>query len=181
MKNKNYTGSSANPIYIADRDILGQIKPSGLTGLKNFRHRIKNAPNLQVDYAGLGLRALATFIDLIIVTGALLILEVLVFKFNFTNNEFNTYRFFIAIFTWLFYNGAFESSVYQATFGEMIFKLKVIGLYGKRISFIRSLWRCISTIISILPVGLGIWFMTTDPKKRTWHDLIAGTYVIKTG
>ena len=180
MKNKNYIEPSATPIYIEDKDVLGQIKPSGIYVLKNYRHRIKNAPNLKVVYTGLGLRVLATFLDLIIVTGTLLILEVFFFKFNFTNTEFNTYRFFITIFTWIIYNGAFESSVYQATLGEMIFKLKVIDLYGKRINVIRSLWRCITTIISILPIGLGIWYMTTDPKKRTWHDLIAGTYVIKT-
>jgi uncharacterized RDD family membrane protein YckC len=61
----------------------------------------------------------------------------------------------------------------------MILKLKVIDLYGKRMSVLRSLFRCITTIISILPIGLGIWYITTDPKKRAWHDLIVGTYVIK--
>jgi len=116
---------------------------------------------------------------LIIVLGALLILEAFFFKFNYTDNEFNSYRFFIVIFTWIFYNASFESSVYQATFGEMILKLKVVDLSGKRISVSRSLIRCIATFISILPIGLGIWYMTTDPKKRAWHDLIAGTYVIK--
>jgi uncharacterized RDD family membrane protein YckC len=48
------------------------------------------------------------------------------------------------------------------------------------LSVLQAFYRCITTIISILPMGLGIWYMTTDSKKRTWHDLIAGTYVIKT-
>jgi uncharacterized RDD family membrane protein YckC len=176
---KNYPTQNATPLFIEERDILGQTKPSGISVLKRYKHRVKNAPDLKVIYAGLGTRVIATFIDLIIVMGALLILEAFFFKFNYTDNEFNSYRFFIVIFIWIFYNWSFESSVYQATFGEMILKLKVVDLYGKRISVLRSFFRCITTFISILPVGLGIWYMTTDPKKRAWHDLIAGTYVIK--
>jgi len=176
---KNYPTQNATPLFIEERDILGQTKPSGISVLKRYKHRVKNAPDLKVIYAGLGTRVIATFIDLIIVMGALLILEAFFFKFNYTDNEFNNYRFFIVIFIWIFYNWSFESSVYQATFGEMILKLKVVDLYGKRISVLRSFFRCITTFISILPVGLGIWYMTTDPKKRAWHDLIAGTYVIK--
>jgi len=179
MKNKIYSGQNATPVYFEERDVLGQIKPSGITVFKRLKHKFVNAPDLKVIYAGLGPRVFATFIDLMIITGVILILETFLFKFNYTNNDFNTYRFFIVIFLWLFYNGAFESSVYQATIGKMILNLKVIDLYGKRISVSRSLWRCIITIVSILPVGLGIWYITTDPKKRAWHDLIAGTYVIK--
>jgi uncharacterized RDD family membrane protein YckC len=116
---------------------------------------------------------------LIIVLIPLLILEASLFKFNFANNDFNIYRFFIIIFTWIFYNGIFETSVYQATIGKMILKLKVIDLFGKRLSVLRSFFRCISVIISITPFGLGIWYITTDPKKRSWHDLLAGTYIIR--
>jgi uncharacterized RDD family membrane protein YckC len=179
MKTKNYPEQNAIPLFIEERDVLGQIKPSGINILKRFKHKSSNAPDLKVIYASLGTRAIAALIDLTIVLSVLLIMETFLFKFNYTNNEFNTYRFFIVIFIWIFYNGSFESSVYQATFGEMIFKLKVVDLYGKKVSVLRSLFRCITTIISILPIGIGIWYLTTDPKKRTWHDLIAGTYVIK--
>jgi len=178
MKTKNYPEQNTIPLFIENRDVLGQIKSSGISSLKVFKH-IKNAPDLKVIYAGFGPRAMATFIDLVIVMGALSILDAFLFKFNYTNDDFNTYRFFIALFAWIIYNGVFESSVWQATLGEMIVKLKVIGLYGKRISVLRSIFRCISTFISVLPVGLGIWYMTTDSKKRTWHDIITGTYVIK--
>jgi uncharacterized RDD family membrane protein YckC len=147
--------------------------------LKRFKRHSLNAPDLKVTYAGLGIRAVATFIDLIIVTIALLLLETILSSFKYTFNDFNTFRIFIYIFTWLFYNVLFESSKYQATIGEMIFKLKVVDLYGKRMSILRSFFRCLTTIISILPVGIGLWYLTTDAKKRTWHDMIAGTYVIK--
>ena len=170
------------PLFVENRDVLGQIKPSGINVLKRVKHKFKNAPELNVIYAGFGERAYAALIDLMIVLCVSLIMELFFFKFNFTSIEFNTYRFFIFIFTWFFYNESFESSVYQATLGEMMLKLRVVDLYGKRMSIIRSSFRCITTIISILPVGIGLWYLTTDPKKRTWHDMIAGTYVIhKTG
>jgi uncharacterized RDD family membrane protein YckC len=180
MKSKDHPSQNATPLFVEDRDVLGQIKPSGINVIKRHKHKSKNAPDLKVTYAGLGARAIAAFIDLAIVLIMLLIMELFFFKFNYANNEFNIYRFFIFIFTWFFYNESFESSVYQATFGEMILKLKVVDLRGKRMSIIRSSFRCIVTIISILPIGIGIWYITTDPKKRTWHDMIAGTYVIKT-
>ena len=177
MKSKNHIRQISTPFFVEDRDVLGQ--PKGINVLQRFKHKLRNAPDLKVTYAGLGKRTIAKLIDLTIVFIPLLILETFLFKFNHTNNDFNTYRFFIVIFIWIFYNGVFETSVYQATIGKMILKLKVIDLYGKRMSVLRSLFRCITTIISILPIGLGIWYITTDPKKRAWHDLIVGTYVIK--
>jgi len=170
---------TSTPIYVEDRDVLGQ--PKGINVLQRFKYKIGNAPDLKVIYAGLGKRTIAKLIDLTIVFIPLLILEAFLFKFNRINSDFNTYRFFIVIITWIFYNSVFETSAYQATVGKMILKLKVIDLYGKRISLLRSFFRCITTIISILPIGLGIWYITTDPKKRSWHDLIAGTYVIQQG
>ena len=177
MKSKNYIRQISTPFFVENRDVLGQ--PKGINVLQRFKHKLRNAPDLKVTYAGLGKRTIAKLIDLTIVFIPLLILEMILFKFNYMNKDFNTYRFFIVIITWIFYNSVFETSVYQATIGKMIVKLKVIDLYGKRISVLRSFFRCITAIISILPVGLGIWYITTDPKKRAWHDLIAGTYVIK--
>jgi len=53
MKDFNYSRQNATPIYVEERDVLGQIKPHG-NSLTNYRHRIKNAPDLKVTYAGLG-------------------------------------------------------------------------------------------------------------------------------
>jgi len=177
MKSKNHIRQISTPFFAEDRDVLGQ--PKGINVLQRFKHQVRNAPDLNVIYAGLGKRTVAKLIDLMIVYTPLLILEMIFFKFNYTNTDFNTYRFFLVIITWILYNSVFETSAYQATVGKMILKLKVVDLYGKRISVLRSFFRCITTIISILPIGLGIWYITTDPKKRAWHDLIVGTYVIK--
>jgi len=177
MKRKIYPVQSSTPFLIEDRDVLGQ--PKGVNVLQRFKHKLIHAPDLKVTYAGLGKRTIAKLVDLTIVFIPLLILEMILFKFNYMNKDFNPYRFFIVIVIWIFYNSVFEASVYQATIGKMILKLKVIDLYGNRISVLRSFFRCITTIISILPIGFGIWYITTDRKKRAWHDLIVSTYVIK--
>jgi len=180
MKTKNYSEQNEMPNLVEERDVLGQIKPNRMRILKRYKYRLHNAPDLKVTYASLGIRLLAKLIDLMIIVIPLLVLEMFFFNFNYTNNDFNSNRFYLFICILICYNVAFESSVFQATIGKMILKMKVIELFGKRLSVLRSLFRCMTTIISILPMGLGIWYMTTDPKKRTWHDLIAGTYVIKT-
>jgi uncharacterized RDD family membrane protein YckC len=176
MKRNNYRVQNSTPFIAESRDVLGQ--PKGINVLQRFKHKYINAPDLEVTYAGLGKRTVAKLIDLTIILIPLLIFEAFLFKFNFTNNDFKTYRFFILIILWIFYNGVFETSVYQGTIGKIIMHLKVIDLYGKRITILRSFFRCVTTAISILPIGFGIWYITTDSKKRAWHDLIAGTYVI---
>jgi uncharacterized RDD family membrane protein YckC len=179
MKIIHEYGSKTIPDFVKERDVFGLVKSKRTSGFKRFKYKSLNAPDLKVTYAGLGLRALATFIDLIIVLIVLLIPEMFLFSFNFNELDLNSYRFFIAIAIWIFYHATFESSVYQATPGKIMLKLKVIDLYGKSISVVRATFRCLSVFISIVPFALGIWYITTDRKKRGWHDLIAGSYVIK--
>jgi len=179
MKTIREYGPQTLPDFVKERDVFGQVKSKRTSGFKKFKYKSLNAPDLKVTYAGLGIRSLATFIDLVIVFTLLEIPEIFLFSFNFNDLDFYSYRFFIGFGTWVFYHAVFESSVYQATPGKMVFKLKVIDLFGKRISVVRATFRCLSVFILIVPFGLGIWFISTDRKKRGWHDLIAGSYVIK--
>ena len=179
MKTRNFPVPNSTPIFVEDRDVLGQTKSKGINVFKKYKNRTKNVPDLKVTYAGLGRRTIAKFIDMTIVFIPLLILEMFFLKFDYTNSDFNTYRMLIIIFAWILYNVILEASASQATIGKMIFKLKVIDINGERMGVLRSFLRSITTIISILPLGFGIWCIATDSKKRAWHDLIAGTYVIK--
>ncbi len=179
MKTINEYGPKTLPDYVKERDVFGQVKSKSKSITKRFDYTKLNAPDLKVTYAGLGIRALATFIDLIIVFAMLLIPELFLFSFNFSDLDLNSLRILIALGLWVFYHAAFESSGYQATPGKMLLKLKVIDLYGKSLSIVRAMFRCLSVFISIVPFGLGIWYISTDRKKRGWHDLIAGSYVIK--
>lgn len=167
------------PDFVKERDVFGQVKSRRTAGFKRLKYKSLNAPDLKVTYAGLGIRSLATFIDLMVVFTLLLIPEIFLFSFNFSDIDLNIYRVLISLSSWIFYHVTFESSVYQATPGKMLLKLKVIDLYGKNISVVRAVFRCLSVFISIVPIGLGIWYISTDYKKQGWHDLIAGSYVIK--
>lgn len=179
MKTYNFSKSEPLPGYVNEHDVFGLVKSKRTSMIKRFKYKPSNAPELDVTYAGLGIRSLTTFIDLVIISGLMIIPEILFFSFNFNEIDYNGYRFLIFMIIWVVYHAGFDSSASQATIGKRFLNLKIIDLYGKRLSIGRAVFRCLSVFISIAPVGLGIWFISTEPKKQGWHDLIAGSYVIK--
>ena len=179
MKTYNSSKSEPLPDYVNEHDVLGLVKSKRTAMIKRFTFKPLNTPELHVTYAGLGIRTLATFIDLAIIASLMLILEIIFFSFNFSNSGYNSFRLLMVAAIWIFYHATFNSSALQATFGKRMLKLKIIDLYGNRMGITRSLFRCLAVFISIAPVGLGIWYISTDTKKQGWHDLIAGTCVTK--
>ena len=61
----------------------------------------------------------------------------------------------------------------------MICQLRVVRVDGKPLDFPESLVRGLTGIISLAVVGLGFLWMLRDPERQTWHDRVAGTYVVK--
>jgi uncharacterized RDD family membrane protein YckC len=179
MQAYNFSKSEPLPDYVNEHDVFGLVKSKRTSIIKRFKNNPSNAPELDAVYAGLGIRTLATFIDLLILAGLMVIPEIFFFSFNFSKIDFNSFRLLIITVFWIFYQTAFDSSVYQGTPGKRLLKLKVVDLYGKNLSIIKAMFRSLAVFISIVPIGLGIWYMTTDSKKQSWHDLISGTYVIK--
>ena len=181
MNTYNFSKSEPEslPDYMRERDVFGLVKSKRTSMIKRVKNKHLNATDLKVDYAGLGIRTLATFIDLAIIACLMLIPEIFFFSFNFSDIDYNSYRFLIGMVIWIVYHVSFESTAPQATPGKRFLKLKIINLYGKRMSIVRSTFRSLAVFISIVPFGLGIWYISTDIKKRGWHDLIAGSYVIK--
>jgi len=47
------------------------------------------------------------------------------------------------------------------------------------ISWPRCILRFIFAMISLAVFGLGFIWILVDKKKRSWHDLVAGTLMIK--
>ena len=39
--------------------------------------------------------------------------------------------------------------------------------------------RYLATSLSLLPLGLGLWWMAGQKHRRAWHDLITGTYALR--
>jgi uncharacterized RDD family membrane protein YckC len=72
-----------------------------------------------------------------------------------------------------------DCSQLQGTVGKLCMGLMVTDEVGKRISFKKSLVRNLLKIVSYIVLGLGFIYALFDKKKRGWHDLLAGTMVIK--
>lgn len=80
----------------------------------------------------------------------------------------------------LVYYAALESSKYQGTLGKMILGLKVVDLYGRRISFGHATGRFLGKIVSNLTCYIGYIMAGFTEKKQALHDMIASTLVVKT-
>ncbi|MBS0557635.1 MAG: RDD family protein [Proteobacteria bacterium] len=65
------------------------------------------------------------------------------------------------------------------TIGMRAWKLRVVDADGNRVSWARALLRFVVALISLAAVGAGFWWTLIDPQKRTWHDIAAGTRVLR--
>jgi uncharacterized RDD family membrane protein YckC len=68
-----------------------------------------------------------------------------------------------------------------ATPGKMAMKLRVIHESGSDISYWRALGRHFAEMLSGLILGIGYIMAAFDDEKRTLHDRICSTRVIKVG
>ena len=78
------------------------------------------------------------------------------------------------------YEAAMESSSKQATVGKMVLGLRVTDLEGRRISFLRATGRHFAKFISGMILLIGYIMAGFTQRKQALHDMIAGTYVIRT-
>jgi uncharacterized RDD family membrane protein YckC len=66
-----------------------------------------------------------------------------------------------------------------ATIGSMIFGFKVIRTNGQPVTFGVALVRGLMCILSLCIFGLGFFWIGWDREKQSWHDKVAGTYVVR--
>jgi uncharacterized RDD family membrane protein YckC len=68
----------------------------------------------------------------------------------------------------------------SATPGKMSLNIKIVdAISGESPTLIQSFIRYLGYYISLLPLGLGFFWVAWDKKKQGWHDKMAGTVVIK--
>jgi uncharacterized RDD family membrane protein YckC len=65
------------------------------------------------------------------------------------------------------------------TLGGIVCNLRVIRTTGEPLRPIDAVVRGLSSLFSIAALGIGCLWMLRDPARQTWHDKIAGTYVVK--
>ncbi len=63
--------------------------------------------------------------------------------------------------------------------GKMIMKIKVVNYDGTMPSYASAFVRHLISILSGAVILLGYIWAFFNPKKQTWHDMVAKTYVVK--
>lgn len=80
---------------------------------------------------------------------------------------------------WWLYFSLCHSSAWQATVGKKALGLMVVSDEGKRLSFGHATGRYFASIISSLTLMIGYMMAGWTKRKRSLHDIIASTYVVK--
>lgn len=73
------------------------------------------------------------------------------------------------------------------TIGGIVVNLRVVKVNGGDLSFLEALVRGLTSVLSFGALGIGVlWILRNDliasdgrPARQAWHDLAAGTYVVK--
>jgi uncharacterized RDD family membrane protein YckC len=65
------------------------------------------------------------------------------------------------------------------TLGGIICSLRVVRTNGGDIRAVDAIVRGLASILSLALLGIGCLWMLQDPQRQTWHDKIAGTFVVK--
>ena len=127
------------------------------------------ALSLSTEYAGIGIRAAAYFIDFLLVNVIAII--ILVFL-----DPTGILAYAVAISYGVLFIG-----LRGQTPGKMVLGLHVIRP-GRPVPGIRSALarETLGKLLSALSLGLGYAWAGWDPRKQTWHDKLAGTYVVRT-
>jgi uncharacterized RDD family membrane protein YckC len=127
------------------------------------------APQLDQDtfpYAGFGIRLGAFLLDILLVAitarmlglgdrgGSTVLILLLVYH--------------VALWSWK-----------RTTVGGIICGLRIVRVDGQPLAFGDCLVRGLASIFSLMVAGLGAFWIIWDSERQSWHDKIAGTYVVR--
>jgi uncharacterized RDD family membrane protein YckC len=137
------------------------------------------------DYqvAGIGTRAIAQLLDLLILGGVVLGVLLAAVAIGQTGSDALAYLLavigsFVVIFGYFWACEAFWSG---QTVGKKVFRLRAVGDRGEPMTFVQAGIRNIVRIIDFLPYayGVGIVALFINGKGKRLGDLAAGTIVVK--
>ncbi|MBU4460858.1 MAG: RDD family protein, partial [Verrucomicrobia bacterium] len=139
-------------------------------------------------YGGFWIRVAATIIDTIVVSIAqyAIYIPVIILVSRQANLEENPWSIFaaqmlLALFSMVL-TAAYEIWMvgrYGATLGKMACRLRVVTAEGGRVSYARSTGRHFAKYISYFTLYIGFIIAGFDREKRTLHDLICNTRIVK--
>ena len=121
------------------------------------------------ERAGFWARMAATALDFILVFIGLQILDLI--------DGHGGFRRFV--FFWMVYHIAFWGWR-GTTIGGTVMKLKLVSLDGGQPSWGTVVIRSLSSLFSLIALGLGFLWVGWNAERQAWHDIIAGTVIVKT-
>ena len=65
------------------------------------------------------------------------------------------------------------------TIGKKLLGLRVVTTHAAPLGLLRACVRELGFLLSCLSLGLGLLWVAWSRQKQGWHDMIAGTYVLK--
>ena len=136
------------------------------------------------QFGGFWRRVLAVGIDFFVMVIPILLVSTLLrvsifFVTAIDLNLLNLIESIVTLCMWWLYYSLFHSSSWQATLGKRALRLKVVDLDGHRISFARASGRFFAQYLSALTFCIGYMLAGWTKRKRSLHDMIAKTYVIR--
>lgn len=81
--------------------------------------------------------------------------------------------------TYILMAALLEASPMGGTAGKLILGIRSVDAGGERLTIWRSLARNLAKIVSVIPLGAGFAWAFIDKRDRGWHDLLAGTHVVR--
>ena len=121
------------------------------------------------DRAGFWTRIAATALDFVLVFVGLQILGLI--------DGHGGFRRFV--FLWMVYHVVLWGWK-GTTVGGIIMKLKLVSVRGEHPSWGTVVIRSLSSLFSFIALGLGFLWVGWNAERQSWHDMVAGTVIIKT-
>lgn len=65
------------------------------------------------------------------------------------------------------------------TIGMRAWRLRIVRTDGAPLDTRQAIVRFIVSVLSLVAAGLGFWWALFDSQNRTWHDIAAGTLMVR--
>lgn len=144
----------------------------------------------EIRYASFGRRFLAFCVDFLIFSFITFALDIFFFQNqSFSINGFqvqssvNAISVIVMLLISIVYNLIFLVHYDGATPGKKLLAIKVLQSNGEKVTYPVALIRSMCSLLSSVTLiffGIGYLWMLWDKKKRTLHDILAGTIVVET-
>jgi uncharacterized RDD family membrane protein YckC len=81
----------------------------------------------------------------------------------------------------LVYFTYFHATIAGQSIGNKIMGIRVLDAdTGRPLPYVRAFTRALMSSLSAIPLFLGYFWMLWDPRRRTWHDIVADSVVVRT-